>query len=124
VSNALRDNPTPGVDAPASPQGTLNDIGSVPTTIGPNLVRSFLMKSPDRSLFTDIVANYTLAGEHCLKLSGDRRCNAFGETTPTNYWMMSLHETDPRVDRCNGHGRVRAHNFHDGDEICLVRELR
>ena len=64
---AYRENPTPGRDRPASASGTPNNVGSlVPWDGGRNYVGSFSIPSPDRSRFTDIIVNYTIAGAHAL----------------------------------------------------------
>lgn len=62
----LKNNPTPGDDQPASPNGTKNDVGNIPVMPGPNYVKSFSVASPDPSKFTDITVNYTISGKHKL----------------------------------------------------------
>ncbi len=64
IGDAIANNPTPGDDQRSSPKGTRNDVGALPTTDGTNIVRSFLIPSPNTSKFTDITVNYTVAGEH------------------------------------------------------------
>jgi RHS repeat-associated protein len=69
VGDAFARNPTPGIDHKASPQGTVNNVGHLPYMLfdgGTNLVRSYLIRSPDTSRFTDIIVNYTIAGEHSM----------------------------------------------------------
>jgi RHS repeat-associated protein len=69
-SRALANNPTPGHDHPASPSGTLNDVGTAFRSgnydIGSNYVRSFTVPSPDPHKYTDMVVNYTVSGKHEL----------------------------------------------------------
>ncbi|HEY7747564.1 MAG TPA: RHS repeat-associated core domain-containing protein [Aestuariivirgaceae bacterium] len=64
LGRELARNPTPGIDKPATRSGTVNDVGPLPLAPGENLVRSFLIPSPDPSRYTDIIVNYTIAGEH------------------------------------------------------------
>jgi RHS repeat-associated protein len=67
IGRGYRDNPTPGHDSPASPQGTRNDVGPlVPWDGGHNYVRSFSVPSPDPTRFTDLIVNYTIAGQHSM----------------------------------------------------------
>jgi hypothetical protein len=73
VNKALRANPTPGKDQPASPNGTRNDVGDITVMDGDdNFVKSFVVPTfsdkptataPAR---TDTVVNYTVKGEHIL----------------------------------------------------------
>jgi len=69
VGRAFANNPTPGVDDYASPQGTLNNVGHIPFQFdfGMNMVRSFSVASPDPSRFTDVTINYTVKGAHVLE---------------------------------------------------------
>ncbi|WP_147300582.1 hypothetical protein [Lysobacter silvisoli] len=69
VGDAFANNPTPGPDDYASPQGTLNNVGHLPFQVldfGVNMVRSFTVASPDPTRFTDITVNYTVAGAHAM----------------------------------------------------------
>ena len=73
INRALRANPTPGKDQPASPNGARNDVGDITKFDGDdNFVKSFVVPTfsaqatataPARS---DIVVNYTVKGEHIL----------------------------------------------------------
>ena len=66
VGEALRKNPAPGESRPASPDGTLNDVGGIVYFDGgDNMVRSYVIKSDDPNR-SDIVVNYTVDGEHAL----------------------------------------------------------
>ena len=62
----ISENPTPGADQPASPNGTRNNVGALPFSRNSNYVKSFVVASPDPSKFTDITVNYTIAGEHSM----------------------------------------------------------
>jgi RHS repeat-associated protein len=64
VGSGLQNNPTPGHDRAATPRGTVNNVGVLPTMGDTNLVRSYSIASPDPERFTDITVNYTIAGEH------------------------------------------------------------
>jgi len=73
VGQAFRDNPTPGDDNTATPEGTPNNVGGIPRPVlwdnahdGGNWVNSFSVPSPDPEQFTDITVNYTRDGEHLL----------------------------------------------------------
>lgn len=66
VGDAIRRDPTPGNDRPASPGGTRNNVGTIPLAGNNNYVKSFSVPSPDPSRFTDITVNYTINGEHGL----------------------------------------------------------
>jgi hypothetical protein len=67
VGSAIQGQPTPGPgNRPATPTGTLNNAGAIPTAGSTNLVRSFLIPSPDASKYTDITVNYTISGKHGL----------------------------------------------------------
>ena len=66
VGQSLRDNPTPGIDTPASTNGTRNNAGAIPFLGNQNFVRSFFIPSPNPALYTDITVNYTIAGQHNL----------------------------------------------------------
>lgn len=66
VGESIRQDPTPGNDGAASPNGRRNNVGSIPFHGDQNFVRSFSVASPDPSKFTDITVNYTIAGEHGL----------------------------------------------------------
>ncbi|MEZ5934444.1 MAG: hypothetical protein R3F54_21375 [Alphaproteobacteria bacterium] len=73
INQALRANATPGKDAPASHEGTRNDVGDITLFDGDdNFVKTFVVDAfsaeatattPARS---DIVVNYTIKGEHIL----------------------------------------------------------
>ena len=67
AGDAYRRNPTPGRDQPARAGGQVNDVGGLGPHWydgGDNFVRSFLIPSPDPSRYTDIIVNYTIAGQH------------------------------------------------------------
>lgn len=66
IGQAIANNPTPGIDQPATPGGTLNNVGSLPTVVGDNFVQSFTVDSPDPSQFTDVTVNYTVRGRHAM----------------------------------------------------------
>jgi hypothetical protein len=66
ASSGISNNPTPGADRPASTSGTTNDVGNLSIFPGPNLVKSYIVPSPDKSKYTDITVNYTIKGEHTL----------------------------------------------------------
>lgn len=66
AAQGFKNNPTPGNDSPASPMGTLNNVGNIPTAGDTNMVRSFSVASPDPAKYTDITVNYTVAGQHGL----------------------------------------------------------
>jgi hypothetical protein len=101
VGTGFRNNPTPGNDLPASPSGTRNDVGSIPTTDGTNFVRSFFIPSPDRSRWTDITVNYTITGEHGLDEGFVVR---FGEI--------------------NGNGTVDMRSYGEGNDVRQTPALR
>jgi len=66
---ALQHNPTPGNDAPATINGTRNDVeGLHPLGFdwGDNFVFSYVVDNPNPDQ-TDIVVNYTIEGEHMLE---------------------------------------------------------
>ncbi|MGL3608999.1 hypothetical protein ACSV9I_21005 [Rhizobium sp. G187] len=67
LEDALISNPTPGDDGAATINGTINDAGNLgPVFDGDdNLVYSFIVENPDANQ-SDIVVNYTIAGEHVL----------------------------------------------------------
>ena len=67
LGRALVDNATPGVDRPATRQGTRNDVGSIWFgDSGHNFVNSFVAPSPNPGVFTPLVINYTIHGEHTV----------------------------------------------------------
>lgn len=67
VGKGIANSPTPNPnDAPASLTGTSNNVGPIPTTDGINMVRSYLIPSPDPTKYSDITINYTVSGEHSL----------------------------------------------------------
>lgn len=66
AGEGFRNNPTPGSDSPATPGGTRNNAGSIPTAGDSNYVRSFSVPSPNAARFSDVTVNYTIAGEHGL----------------------------------------------------------
>jgi hypothetical protein len=66
IGAALRGNPTPGNDTPASGKGTRNDVGNLmPFDGDDNYVRSYVIPSTDPSR-SDAIVNYTITGEHAL----------------------------------------------------------
>jgi RHS repeat-associated protein len=68
VGQGIANSPTPGPNnLPASPMGTINNAGAIPTLGDTNLVRSYSMKSPDSARYTDITVNYTISGAHGLR---------------------------------------------------------
>jgi RHS repeat-associated protein len=66
VGSGMANNPTPGDDSPASAPGTTNDVGWVSIIPSPNLVKSFVVDSPDKNKYSDITINYTISGKHTL----------------------------------------------------------
>lgn len=66
AGEGLKNNPTPGDDVPASPSGSINNVGALPPLAANNFVGSFLVASPNPSLISDITVNYTLKGAHAL----------------------------------------------------------
>jgi hypothetical protein len=66
AGSGMAGNPTPGSDSPASASGTTNDAGRISFFPGPNLVKSFVVGSPDKSKYSDITINYTVSGMHTL----------------------------------------------------------
>ena len=67
LGHALVNNATPGVDRPATAQGTRNDVGSIWFgDTGHNFVKSFVLPSPNPLVFTPLVINYTIHGEHTV----------------------------------------------------------
>jgi hypothetical protein len=66
AGSGMANNPTPGSDSPASASGTTNDAGRISFFPGPNLVKSFVVGSPDKSKYSDITINYTVSGMHTL----------------------------------------------------------
>jgi hypothetical protein len=66
AGSGMANNPTPGKDSPASASGTTNDAGPIFVFPGPNLVKSFVVGSPDSSKYSDITINYTVSGKHTL----------------------------------------------------------
>lgn len=67
LGSSIQGRPTPGLaDRPATPSGTLNNVGYLPTAGSANWVKSFSVPSPDPSRYTDITVNYTMAGQHDL----------------------------------------------------------
>lgn len=67
LGEALIANATPGVDQPATARGARNDVGRIWFgDSGHNYVRSFVAASPNPAVFTPLVVNYTIRGEHTL----------------------------------------------------------
>lgn len=87
-SDALRNNPTPGNDSPASTQGTLNDVGDIPGTPfdSDNMVKSFVVPPADFTKTTDIIINYTVAGEHALTEGFVMRWGELGPDGQVTSW--------------------------------------
>jgi RHS repeat-associated protein len=86
--DGLMYNPTPGRDLPASPGGTRNNVGNIPIMNGENFVRSFVVPSPNPAKYSDVVVNYTIAGEHKLAEGYVMRFgekNSDGSTTLRSY---------------------------------------
>lgn len=65
AGEGFRNDPTPGTDRAASPNGTINDAGFIMTNTD-NMVRSYAVQSPDPAKFTDVTVNYTISGQHEL----------------------------------------------------------
>lgn len=99
VGEALRNRPTPGNARPATPEGTLNDVGPIvsgnggvvdefSTWLSPNnYVYSFALPSP-RAGISAMVVNYTRAGQHTLDegfVLRYARLNADGSITLVSY---------------------------------------
>ena len=67
LGRALIADATPGRPRPATPQGTRNDVGEIWFgDSGHNFVRSFTSPSPVPARVSDMVINYTIAGEHTI----------------------------------------------------------
>jgi hypothetical protein len=66
VGSGIARLPVPPGGQPASPEGTLNNAGAIPTAGSSNYVRSYLIPSPDPARYTDITVNYTVTGAHGL----------------------------------------------------------
>ena len=66
AGNGLKRNPTPGNDSPATPEGTVNDVGAIPSAESVNKVRNSVVPSPDPTKYSEIIINYTIAGQHRL----------------------------------------------------------
>ena len=72
VEQALIANPTPGVDAPASINGTLNDVGALLFPLsniadgGTNLAVTFLVANPDPDQ-SDFIVNVTMGKDHIAR---------------------------------------------------------
>jgi hypothetical protein len=85
IGAALRSNPTPGNDSPATGMGTRNDVGNlVPFDGDDNFVRSYFIPSTDPSR-SDAVVNYTIGGEHALSEGFVMR---FAEMLPTGEILL------------------------------------
>ncbi len=100
AGDGFKNNPTPGKDTPASPTGTRNDVGPIPTTDGTNIVRSYSVASPDPAKFSDITVNYTVAGEHGLTEGFVVRfgeIGANGSTTLRSYGEGNNWRQDPSL---------------------------
>ena len=64
IANQIIANPTPGVDQPATPGGTLNDAGVTPGTGGlGDQVRSYVTTDANGNT---VVVNVTVPGQHML----------------------------------------------------------
>lgn len=67
MGDALAAVPTPGPgNSAARPTGTRNNAGYIPTAGSTNMVQSFRIPSSDPEHRTDMIVNYTIAGEHDL----------------------------------------------------------
>lgn len=105
AEDGFKYNPTPGNDRPASPNGTRNNVGPIPTAGDNNYVRSFTVASPDPARFTDITVNYTIAGEHGLAEGFVMRYGEIGDSGTVlrsygegNNWRQSpVLENIPRI---------------------------
>jgi len=101
VGRGYRDNPTPGRDAPASSSGTRNNVGHLePLDGGTNFVRSFSIPSPNPARYTDIVVNYTIAGDHAMNegfVMGFGEKNRDGTITLRNYGEGNAAEMAPSL---------------------------
>jgi RHS repeat-associated protein len=82
VGRGIANSPTPGPgNLPASPSGTVNNAGGIPTAGNTNLVKSFSVNTPDAAKFTNITVNYTVSGAHGLTEGFVIR---YGEISPSN----------------------------------------
>lgn len=67
VGEGIANKPVPIPGQRATREGARNNAGALPGWLGDvNMVKSFLVASPDTSKYTDITVNYTIAGEHSL----------------------------------------------------------
>lgn len=67
IGQGIANYPTPGGGYTASPLGTINNAGEIPTAGYINFVRSYSMPTPDASRYTDITVKYTIQGQHGLE---------------------------------------------------------
>ena len=82
VGSGIANSPTPGpFNNPATPAGSVNMVGGIPSAGNTNFVKSFLVSSPDPKKFTDIVVNYTITGAHGLTEGFVMRYGAISPTT-------------------------------------------
>jgi hypothetical protein len=80
VGQSIIHSPVPNTDAsPATPEGTRNDA------YAGQYVRSYVVASPDPTRYTDIMVNYTIAGEHTLQEGYVMR---YGEIQPDGTTRM------------------------------------
>jgi len=64
AANALAESPTPGPkNQTATTDGVVNNAGPL-LTQQTNLVWSFRAPSPDPKMYTDIIVNFTISGQH------------------------------------------------------------
>ena len=68
LERALIDDATPGTPRPATPGGTVNDVGKIPFVgSASNYVRSYVTESPRPGVVSRLVVNYTIKGRHVLE---------------------------------------------------------
>lgn len=83
-----RKRPASGRDSPATTNGTLNDVGDIPGTPfdRDNFVKSFVLPPQDFTKTTEIVVNYTVAGEHALHEGFVMRYGILGPDGTVTAW--------------------------------------
>jgi len=106
AGEGFKNNPTPGNDSPASPNGTRNNVGPIPTAGDNNYVRSFTVASPDPARYTDVTVNYTIAGEHGLAEGFVMRYGEIGEggTVLRSYGEGNNWRQNPALENIPGIG--------------------
>jgi RHS repeat-associated protein len=106
AAEGFKNNPTPGNDRPASSNGTVNNVGPIPTAGDNNYVRSFVVDSPDPAKFTDITINYTISGAHGLQEGFVMR---YGEISDSGTVLRGYAEgnnwrQNPALENLRGYG--------------------